>query len=66
MEKSAAEWDQAAGRGKVEVAEDLAAWADPTQRDQSAVACARSAGKGNHINADFPALSGNARSAVLR
>jgi len=62
-EQDPGEWERAAEWDKVREAENPAVWADPAQQGQQATVCARSAGKENHINADFPALSGNARSA---
>jgi hypothetical protein len=53
------EWD------KVKGVENPAVWADPARQDQQAPAYARSAGTGNHINAEFPVWTGNVLSAGL-
>jgi hypothetical protein len=64
-EQDPGEWVRAVEWDKVKGVENQAVWADPARQDQQAPAYARSAGTGNHINAEFPVWIGNVLSVGL-
>ena len=60
------EWGRAEDRGKVASDRARVAWAVPLRGALPAPAGVRNAGIANRMNAEFPAFSGNARSAGPR
>ena len=66
MEKDAAEWDQAVGRGKAGADRAEVAWAVPLRGALEALAYVRNAGIVNRMSLECLACRSSVRSAVLR